>query len=275
MRKEIGMHTVLSIAGSDSSGGAGIQADLKTITCLGEYGMTAITAITAQNTKGVEGVEAVSVQMVKDQLDAVFQDIRPEAVKIGMIATPDIMEAVCEKLIQYQAKNIVADPVMVATSGSALMENQTVRTLKERLIPLADIITPNISEAQVLSGISIEGKEDMIKAAEQIAAYYDGAVLVKGGHLSETADDLLYQKGKVTWFSGNRIDNDNTHGTGCTLSSAIATFLAKGYSMEESVKHAKDYVTGAIAAGLNLGQGRGPLWHNYVLNNEESERKHG
>lgn len=275
MRKEIGMHTVLSIAGSDSSGGAGIQADLKTITCLGEYGMTAITAITAQNTKGVEGVEAVSVQMVKDQLDAVFQDIRPEAVKLGMIATPDIMEAVCEKLIQYQAKNIVADPVMVATSGSALMENRTVRTLKERLIPLADIITPNISEAQVLSGISIEGKEDMIKAAEQIAAYYDGVVLVKGGHLSETADDLLYQKGKVTWFSGNRIDNDNTHGTGCTLSSAIATFLAKGYSMEESVKHAKDYVTGAIAAGLNLGQGRGPLWHNYVLNNEENERKHG
>lgn len=263
------MHTILSVAGSDSSGGAGIQADLKTITCLGEYGMTVITAITAQNTKGVEGVEAVSVQMVKDQMDAIFQDIRPEAVKLGMIATPDIMEAVCEKLIQYQAENIVVDPVMVATSGSTLMESRTVRTLKERLIPLADIITPNISEAEVLSGISIGGKEDMVKAAEQIALYYDGAVLVKGGHLAEAADDLLYQNGKVTWFPEKRLDNDNTHGTGCTLSSAIAVFLAKGYSMEESVKHAKDYVTGAIAARLNLGQGRGPLWHNYALNNED------
>lgn len=259
------MHTILSIAGSDSSGGAGIQADLKTITCLGEYGMTAITALTAQNTTGVEGVEAVSVQMVRAQIDAVFNDIRPEAVKLGMIATPDIMEAICEKLIQYQAENIVVDPVMVATSGSTLMENRTVRTLKEKLIPLADIITPNISEAEVLSGISIAGKEDMMKAAEYIAAYYDGAVLIKGGHLGETADDLLYQNGKAMWFSGDFIHNENTHGTGCTLSSAIATFLAKGYSIEESVKKAKDYVTGAIAANLNLGHGRGPLRHNYTL----------
>lgn len=262
------MHTILSIAGSDSSGGAGIQADLKTITCLGEYGMTVITAITSQNTMGVEGVEAVSVQMVKSQMDAVFNDIRPEAVKLGMIATPDIMEAICEKLLQYRAENIVVDPVMVATSGSTLMENRTVCTLKEKLIPLADIITPNISEAEILSGISIEKKEDMIKAAEKIGAYYDGAILIKGGHLIETADDLLYKKGKATWFYGNRLDNDNTHGTGCTLSSAIAAFLAKGYSMEESVRNAKDYVTKAIAAGLNLGQGRGPLWHNFAWNSE-------
>lgn len=259
------MHTILSIAGSDSSGGAGIQADLKTITCLGEYAMTAITAITAQNTEGVQSVEAVSVQMVRAQIDAIFKDIRPEAVKLGMIATPDIMEAVCEKLIQYQAENIVVDPVMAATSGSILMENRTVRTLKEQLIPLADIITPNISEAEVLSGISIVGKDDMLRAAGNIAAYYDGAVLIKGGHLEETADDLLYRNGKAVWFPGSHIRNENTHGTGCTLSSAIATFLAKGYPIGESVKHAKDYVTGAIAADLNLGHGRGPLWHNYVL----------
>ena len=265
------MHAILSIAGSDSSGGAGIQADLKTITCLGEYGMAAITALTAQNTMGVECVEAVSVQMVKSQIDAVFDDIRPEAVKLGMIATPDIMEAVCEKLTQYQAENIVVDPVMVAPSGSSLMENRTVQTLKERLIPLADVITPNISEAGVLSGSIIEGKEDMIKAAEKIAKYYDGAILIKGGHLPDTADDLLYQNGKSIWFSGKKIENENTHGTGCTLSSAIATYLAKGYSMEESVGKAKKYVAGAIAANLNLGNGRGPLWHNYVLKKGEND----
>lgn len=259
------MHTILSIAGSDSSGGAGIQADLKTITCLGEYGMTAITALTAQNTMGVEGVEAVSVQMVKAQIDAVFQDIRPEAVKLGMIATPDIMEAICEKLKEYKAENIVVDPVMVATSGSSLMENRTVKTLKEKLIPLADIITPNISETEVLSGISISTKEDMVKAAQKITEYYKGAILVKGGHLTETADDLLYQDGTCTWFSGKRFENANTHGTGCTLSSAIATFLAKGFSMEESVKNAKEYVTDAIAANLDLGHGRGPLWHNHKI----------
>ena len=259
------MHTVLSIAGSDSSGGAGIQADLKTITCLGEYGMTVITALTAQNTMGVEGVEAVSVQMVRSQIDAVFSDIRPEAVKLGMIATPDIMEAVCEKLKEYKAENIVVDPVMAATSGSSLMENRTVRTLKEKLIPMADIITPNILEAEILSGIKIHGKEEMIKAAEVIAEYGKGAVLIKGGHLEESADDLLYKNGKAVWFSGKRFDNPNTHGTGCTLSSAIATFLAKGCSMEESVEKAKAYVAGAIKANLDLGKGRGPLKHNYKI----------
>lgn len=259
------MHTVLSIAGSDSSGGAGIQADLKTITCLGGYGMTVITAITAQNTTGVSGVEGISVDMVRAQMDAVFQDIRPEAVKLGMIATPDIMEAICEKLTEYKAEHIVVDPVMVATSGSTLMEDRTVQTLKDRLIPLAEIITPNISEAEVLSGIFIKGKEDMEQAAIKIAAYYHGAVLIKGGHLTETADDLLYMDGKTTWFLGQRIANENTHGTGCTLSSAIATFLAKGCSLEASVRNAKDYVAGAISADLNLGKGRGPLWHNHAI----------
>lgn len=263
------MHTILSIAGSDSSGGAGIQADLKTITSLGEYGMTVITALTAQNTTGVQSVEAVSVQMVKAQIDSVFQDIRPEAVKLGMIATPDIMEAICEKLDEYRADNVVVDPVMVATSGSNLMENRTVRTLKEKLIPRADIITPNLSEAEVLSGISVRNREDMEQVAEQIAEYCNGAILIKGGHLTETADDLLYMNGNPIWISGKRYDNKNTHGTGCTLSSAIATFLAKGYAMEESVRKAKEYVAGAIAAGLDLGKGRGPLMHNYQTRTEE------
>lgn len=257
------MHTVLSIAGSDSSGGAGIQADIKTITCLGEFGMTVITALTAQNTMGVYDVELVSIPMIKEQMDAVFTDIRPESVKLGMIPTIEIMEAICEKLIEYQAKNVVVDPVMVATSGSSLMEEATVACLKNKLIPLANVITPNISEAEVLSDMKITGKADMVKAAKIIATYYKGVIVIKGGHLAETADDLFYQDGESIWFSGNRFKNENTHGTGCTLSSAIATFLAKGYSMEDSVKFAKKYVADAIAANLNLGKGRGPLQHNY------------
>ena len=261
------MHTVLSIAGSDSSGGAGIQADLKTITCLGEYGMTVITALTAQNTMGVEGVEAVSVQMVRSQMDAVFSDIRPEAVKLGMIATPDIMEAVCEKLKEYRAENIVVDPVMAATSGSSLMENRTVRTLKEKLIPMADIITPNILEAEVLSGIKIHGKEDMIKAAEVIEKNYGCCVLLKGGHSINDANDLLFENGRFVWFNGKRIDNPNTHGTGCTLSSAIASNIAKGFSLEESVKRAKEYISEALAAQLDLGKGSGPMDHAFILRN--------
>lgn len=259
------MHTILSIAGSDSSGGAGIQADLKTITCLGEYGMSVITAITAQNTMGVTGIENISPQMVGQQIDAVFEDIVPGAVKLGMISKPDIMEVICERLQAYHAKNVVVDPVMVATSGSNLMEDETVVCLKERLIPLADIITPNLSEAQVLSGISINNKEDMVTAAKEIHTYYKGAILIKGGHLTEEASDLLYENGTITWFDGIRYENPNTHGTGCTLSSAIATYLAKGYSMHDSVKQAKQYVADAIAANLDLGKGRGPLWHNHGI----------
>lgn len=259
------MHTILSIAGSDSSGGAGIQADLKTITCLGEYGMSVITAITAQNTMGVTGIENISVKMVKEQIDAVFQDIYPDAVKLGMISRPEIMEAICEKLKEYHAHNIVVDPVMVATSGNSLMEDDTVITLKEKLLPLADIITPNLSEAQMLSGLPIRNREEMIEAAKIIHEYYKGAILIKGGHLTEEAADLLYIKGKINWFTGKRYENPNTHGTGCTLSSAIATYLAKGYNMEDSVENAKKYVSDAIEANLNLGKGRGPLWHNFRI----------
>lgn len=259
------MKTVLTIAGSDSSGGAGIQADLKTITCLGEYGMSIITALTAQNTMGVNYIETVSKRMLEEQLDAVFSDIYPDAVKIGMIANTEIMNVICKKLKEYDAKNVVVDPVMVATSGSSLMENETVASLKNQLIPLADIITPNLSEAEVLSGISIADREQMIEAAKKIGEYYEGAILIKGGHLSEEAADLLYENGEVSWFTGKRFDNSNTHGTGCTLSSAIATYLAKGYNLKESVKEAKDYVASAIEANLDLGKGRGPLWHNHKI----------
>lgn len=264
------IHTVLSIAGSDSSGGAGVQADLKTITCLGAYGMTVITALTAQNTMGVSGVETVSVPMVEAQLDAVFSDIVPDAVKLGMIPTPEIMEAICAKLVEYRAKHIVVDPVMVATSGSTLMEDRTVQTLISRLIPLAEIITPNLREAQVLSGIEIHTQEDMVAAAEKIAGYYSGAILIKGGHLTKDADDLLFQNGSETWMCGKHIENENTHGTGCTLSSAIVTFLSKGCTVEESVREAKAYVASLIEAGLNLGHGRGPLWHNHGLARSDS-----
>lgn len=259
------MKTVLTIAGSDSSGGAGIQADLKTITCLGEYGMSVITALTAQNTMGVNYIETVSKRMLEEQLDAVFSDIYPDAVKIGMIANTEIMNVICRKLKEYDAKNVVVDPVMVATSGSSLMENETVASLKNQLIPLADIITPNLSEAEVLSGISISDREQMVEAAKKIGEYYEGAILIKGGHLSEEAADLLYENGEVSWFTGKRFDNSNTHGTGCTLSSAIATYLAKGYNLKESVKEAKGYVASAIEANLDLGKGRGPLWHNHKI----------
>lgn len=265
------MHTILSIAGSDSSGGAGIQADLKTITCLGEYGMTVITALTAQNTMGVDLVENASVPMVKAQIDAVMEDIFPDAVKLGMIATSQIMEAVCEKLKRYPVKNVVVDPVMVATSGSNLMENETIGCLKDKLIPLADIITPNLKEAEVLSQMPISNREDMVDAARKIGETYSGAILIKGGHLIEEAADLLYENGEITWYVGKRYANENTHGTGCTLSSAIATFLAKGYNMKESVGYAKQYVADAIAADLNLGHGHGPLWHNHKITNEINE----
>lgn len=261
------MNTVLTIAGSDSSGGAGIQADLKTITCLGAYGMSAITALTAQNTQGVILVENVSITMIEQQIDAVFTDIRPDAVKLGMISTPEIMEVICNKLKEYDAKNVVVDPVMVATSGSSLMENRTVSSLKDLLIPLADVITPNLSEAEVLSGVHITSREEMVHAAQKISEYYNGAILIKGGHLSEEAADLLFVNGEECWYTGKRYSNTNTHGTGCTLSSAIATYLAKGYSMKESVRLAKDYVAGAIAANLDLGNGRGPLQHNYIITN--------
>ena len=262
------MKTALTIAGSDCSGGAGIQADLKTMTMNGVYAMSAITALTAQNTTGVRAIQESTPDFLKQQIDAVFEDIYPDAVKIGMVASSELIRVIADRLRYYNAKNVVVDPVMVATSGSALMKNDAVKTLVEELLPVATLVTPNIPEAQVLSGLTIETKEDMIAAAKRIGDDYRCAVLLKGGHSINDANDLLYADGERTWFVGKRIDNPNTHGTGCTLSSAIASNLAKGYTLAESVQRAKDYISGALAAMLDLGKGSGPMNHAFDLRGE-------
>ena len=259
------MKTALTIAGSDCSGGAGIQADLKTMTMNGVYAMSTITALTAQNTTGVRAIQESTPDFLKQQLDAIFEDIYPDAVKIGMVASSELIRVIADRLSHYEAKNIVVDPVMVATSGSALMKNDAVHTLIEELLPISTLVTPNIPEAQVLSGLRIETKEDMIIAAKHIGDSYHCAVLLKGGHSINDANDLLYEDGKLIWFDGKRIHNPNTHGTGCTLSSAIASNLAKGYDLAESVQRAKDYISGALAAMLDLGEGSGPMNHAFDL----------
>ncbi len=259
------MEKLLTIAGSDSSGGAGIQADLKTFAAHKVYGMSVITSLTAQNTIGVTGVVDTPPEFVGKQLDTVFTDIYPDAIKIGMVSNEEIIKVIADKLKEYGAKNIVLDPVMVATSGSALMKSTATRALIQELLPLADIITPNMSEAAVLSGIEVNTKEDMEKAAKIIGKSIKGVVLVKGGHLEDSADDVLYIDGEVHWVEGKRIVNPNTHGTGCTLSSAIAVNLAKGMNAIDAFTKAKEYLTGAIEANLDLGQGRGPLNHLYNI----------
>ena len=265
MRK---MRTALTIAGSDSSGGAGIQADIKTMTANGVFAMSAITALTAQNTTGVAGIMEVSPEFLKQQIDCIFTDIRPDAVKIGMVSSAELITAIAEKLAEYQAENIVVDPVMVATSGAKLISDDAIDTLKERLLPMADILTPNIPEAEVLSGMKVRTGEDMIKAAEKISEGYHCAVLLKGGHQLNDANDLLYRNGSYRWFYGKRIDNPNTHGTGCTLSSAIASNLAKGFDMDTSVERAKSYISGALGAMLDLGSGSGPMNHAFDITGE-------
>ncbi|MGO1470009.1 MAG: bifunctional hydroxymethylpyrimidine kinase/phosphomethylpyrimidine kinase [Tissierella sp.] len=257
------MKKILTIAGSDCSGGAGVQADLKTFAAHKTYGMSVITSLTAQNTMGVTDVADLSPEFIGKQMDAVFEDIYPDAIKIGMISNEYIVKMIVKKLKEYDAKNIVIDPVMVATSGSVLMDSKAIDTLKEELLPLASIITPNMKEAGVLSGINVHTKEDMERAAKIIGESIDGVVLVKGGHLDESADDVLYLDGKVDWIKGDRVENPNTHGTGCTLSSAIAANLAKGMNVKEAFVEAKEYLTGAIKDGLDLGKGRGPLNHLY------------
>ena len=259
---------VLSIAGSDCSGGAGIQADLKTMTMNGVYAMSAITALTAQNTTGVQGIYEVSPDFLGMQIDSIFTDIRPDAVKIGMVSSVELIEIIAEKLKEYKAENIVIDPVMVATSGSALMKNNAVSALAEKLLPLAAVVTPNIPEAEILSEMKIENEKDMEEAAKKIGDTYGCAVLVKGGHSINDANDLLYHDGTYKWFYGKRIHNPNTHGTGCTLSSAIASNLAKGYSLEDAVKKAKAYISGALSAMLDLGAGSGPMDHAFDLKKE-------
>jgi len=260
------MKTALTIAGSDSSGGAGIQADIKTITLNGVYAMSAITALTAQNTVGVRSIMESTPDFLKDQIDAVFEDIYPNAVKIGMVSSAELIEVIAERLHYYGAKNIVVDPVMVATSGSELMKSSAVSALTKKLLPLATLVTPNIPEAEVLSGRTIATKEEMLSIAKCIGDCYGSAVLLKGGHRVSDANDLLYANGEYKWFCGKRIDNPNTHGTGCTLSSAIAANLAKGYDLAHSVKLAKEYVSGALSAMLDLGNGFGPMDHAFDLN---------
>ncbi len=265
------MKTALTIAGSDSSGGAGIQADLKTMTMNGVYAMSAITALTAQNTTGVRAIEESTPAFLGQQIDAVFEDIRPDAVKIGMVSSSELIRVIAERLRHYKAENIVVDPVMVATSGSALMKTDAVQTLTEELLPIAAVVTPNIPEAEVLSGMTIKTESDMETAAKKIGDTYHCAVLLKGGHSVSDANDLLYADGELTLFKGRRIDNPNTHGTGCTLSSAIASNLAKGFTLRQSVQRAKDYISEALAAMLDLGRGAGPMQHNFALDGKYAQ----
>ena len=262
------MKTALTIAGSDSSGGAGIQADLKTMTANGVYAMSAITALTAQNTTGVTDILESTPRFLSEQLDAIFTDIFPDAVKIGMVSSAELIAVIAAKLKEYKAENIVVDPVMVATSGAKLLRSDAVEALCRELLPLAAVLTPNIPEAEILSGMAITDAAGMEAAARLISEKYGCAVLCKGGHKVNDADDLLWREGAGKWFHGKRIDNPNTHGTGCTLSSAIASNLAKGYDLDASVERAKAYISGALAAMLDLGKGSGPMNHMFALRGE-------
>ena len=262
------MKTALTIAGSDSSGGAGIQADIKTMISNGVYAMSAVTALTAQNTTGVTAIMEVTPEFLAEELDNIFTDIYPDAVKIGMVSSGALLHVIAEKLQEYKARNIVVDPVMIATSGARLISEEAVKVLKNSLLPMASLVTPNIPEAEVLSGRKIVTPEDMIKAAALIGETYHCAVLCKGGHQLNDANDLLWKEGGYRWFQGERINNPNTHGTGCTLSSAIASNLAKGYELETAVERAKKYISGALAAMLDLGKGSGPMDHGFDIHSE-------
>ena len=264
----IDMKTALTIAGSDSSGGAGIQADIKTMTANGVFAMSAVTALTAQNTTGVTDIQEATPAFLAAELDAVFTDIFPDAVKIGMVSSAELIRVIAEKLRHYGAKHIVVDPVMVATSGARLLREDAVDAMKECLLPLAEVLTPNIPEAEILAGMDIRTAEDMTAAARIISEKYGCAVLCKGGHQLNDANDLLWKDGQARWFMGRRIDNPNTHGTGCTLSSAIASNLAKGHDLASSVERAKAYLSGALAAQLDLGRGSGPMDHMFDLKGE-------
>lgn len=267
--KEKEMKTALTIAGSDSCGGAGIQADIKTMTANGVYAMSAVTALTAQNTTGITDIMEVTPEFLGKQLDSIFTDIYPDAVKIGMVSSTGLIEMISKKLKFFDAKNIVVDPVMISTSGSKLLQDDAVETLKKYLFRQAVLLTPNIPEATVLSGVSIENDTDMIKAAKIISDEYRCAVLCKGGHNVSNANDLLYQNHDYRWFVGERIDNKNTHGTGCTLSSAIVSGLAKGMNLETSIQLAKEYVSGALKVMIDLGKGSGPINHMWNINRGE------
>ncbi|KXO14586.1 bifunctional hydroxymethylpyrimidine kinase/phosphomethylpyrimidine kinase [Peptoniphilus sp. GNH] len=262
------MRKALTIAGSDCSGGAGIQADIKTMTLNGVYAESAITALTAQNTRGVADILESTPEFLEKQLDMIFDDIYPDSIKVGMVSSEDLIRVIASKLKEREARNIVIDPVMVATSGAKLLADDSIEALKDKLLPLADLLTPNIPEAEILSDIKIESIDDMIRAAKIISDKFECATLIKGGHNLNDANDYLYKNGEGTWFYGKRIDNPNTHGTGCTLSSAIAANLAKGFSMKESIKMAKDYLSGALKDMLDLGKGSGPMNHAFDIKDE-------
>ncbi|MBS6397139.1 MAG: bifunctional hydroxymethylpyrimidine kinase/phosphomethylpyrimidine kinase [Clostridiales bacterium] len=259
------MRTALTIAGSDSSGGAGIQADIKTMTAHGVYAMSAVAALTAQNTTGVYGIMEVTPEFLGNQLDCIFTDIFPDAVKIGMLSSGGLMKVTADRLRTYKAGHIVLDPVMVSTSGSRLMQEDAALVMQAELFPLAEVITPNIPEAEVLTGMEIRDAEGMERAAQWLYEKYHCAVLCKGGHRVNDANDLLYSDQGAVWMEGRRIDNPNTHGTGCTLSSAIASNLALGLSLEDAVRQAKEYLSGALSAQLDLGKGSGPMNHVFRL----------
>lgn len=261
---------VLSIAGSDSSGGAGIQADIKTIAAHGLFAETAITALTAQNTCGVRAVQDATPELVAAQIDAVFEDIPPAAVKIGMVSSVDIIATIADRLIAWKPKNVVLDPVMVATSGARLIAEDAATALTGQLFSLTRVITPNIPEAEVLTGTHITDESGMEQAAMALARTYGCAVLVKGGHRVNDANDVLAEPSgaigaTLTWLPGERVTTSNTHGTGCTLSSAIACGLAQDKDLAEAVRDAKAYLTGALASGLSLGHGSGPVDHNWRM----------
>jgi len=259
------MKNVLTIAGSDSCGGAGIQADLKTFSALGTYGMSVITAVTAQNTVGVVSVRELDTGIIRDQIDCLFEDITIDAVKIGMVSNVDIINLIGARLCAHQARNIVVDPVMVSKSGCHLLKPEAKDELLRVLLPIADVITPNIFEAEVITGIKISGLAEMEEAAVRISQMGARNVVVKGGHLTGEAIDILYDGQKFEYIKGTRIDTKNTHGTGCTFSSAIAAHMAKGCTVTEAVIRAKEYVNGAIANALDLGHGVGPTNHFYLF----------
>lgn len=268
---------VLSIAASDSSGGGGIQADIKTITAHRLYAETAITAVLAQNTRGIHAVEPLPAPIIAAQIDACFEDIRPDAVRIGMMKTPEIAETVAERLRHWGAENIVVDPVIQTTSGERELEDDAVEALKRNLFPIAAVVTPNIPEAQIILDYEIDSERTQQNAAMLVAARYGCACVVKGGRFTEQADDVLAEPAPLddegnpmgdpltTWFHHKRIETANTHGAGCTLSSAIACALATGMTLPDAVNAGKAYVTGALAAGLDLGAGSGPINHMWAM----------
>ncbi len=255
--------TALTIAGSDCSGGAGIQADIKTMTMNGVYAMSAVTALTAQNTTGVREVMDITPAFLAAQLDAIFTDIYPDGIKIGIVSSAALVDVIADKLTLYKAKHIVLDPVMVASSGAKLLSDEGIKALCEQLMPLAELVTPNIPEAEFLCGRKIKTQKDMEAAAQIIKEKFGCSVLLKGGHQTGEPNDFLLDKDGSRWFYGERIDNPNTHGTGCTLSSAIAAGLAKGLELEVAVEQAKKYISEALSAMLDLGAGSGPMDHAY------------